>query len=76
MNKVHEAALEVAILQNLHHEGVIQLHDIIRNNKYIGLILELCPYGDVFQLMRSVNRHLDLAIKKKKIMIYYLAQIL
>lgn len=26
--------------------------------------------------MRSVNRHLDLAIKKKKIMIYYLAQIL
>lgn len=76
MNKAHEVDIEIAILTHLKHDGVVQLHEVIRNQKYIGLILELCPYGDVFQLMRSVNKHLDLAIKKKKIMIYYLAQIL
>jgi len=38
--------------------------------------MELCPYGDVFQLMKVVNRQFELAFKKRKIMVYYLAQIL
>jgi 3-phosphoinositide dependent protein kinase-1 len=75
MQKAHEAALEVMILQKLNHPGIIKLHDFIRNQRYIGLVMELCPHGDVFTLMRNVNKKLDLALKKRKIMIYYLAQI-
>jgi serine/threonine protein kinase len=39
-------------------------------------VLELCPHGDIFTLMKNVNKKLELAKKKRKIMIYYLAQIL
>lgn len=39
-------------------------------------MLELCPHGDIFTLMKNVNKKLELAKKKRKIMTYYLAQIL
>lgn len=38
--------------------------------------MELCPYGDLFHLMKTINKSLELLKKKKKIMVYYLAQIL
>ena len=38
--------------------------------------MEICPFGDFFWLMSSISRQLELALKKRKIMIYYLAQIL
>lgn len=76
MNKVHESALEILILQKLKHPAIIRLHDVVKCSKYVGLVLDLCPYGDVFRLMRIINKKLDLAFKKRKIMIYYLAQIL
>jgi serine/threonine protein kinase len=38
--------------------------------------MELCPYGDLFHLMKAINKSVELLKKKKKIMVYYLAQIL
>ena len=38
--------------------------------------MELCPYGDIFKLMRTINKNMGLSIKKRKIMVHYLAQIL
>ena len=75
MNKLHEAAVEELILNNVKHPGIIQLWEVIQHKRYIGFVLEICPYGDVFGLMRTINKHFELAKKKKKIMVYYLAQI-
>ena len=55
---------------------MIALEEVIMAPKYIGMVLELCPYGDFFKLMNVINRHFELAMKKRKIVIYYLAQIL
>ena len=40
------------------------------------MVMELCPFGDFFKLMGTINKHFELAMKKRKITIYYLAQIL
>ena len=76
MQKAHEAAIEEVILKKLKHQGIVRLQEVIYAPKYIGMVLELCPFGDFFKLMGTINRHLELAMKKRKIVIYYLAQVL
>jgi serine/threonine protein kinase len=76
MRKTHEASIEVLILKRLDHPGVIKMFDVIQTPKYIGIVLELCPFGDIFGLMITINKQFELAFKKRKIMVYYLAQIL
>jgi len=73
---MHEAVMEVLILKKLSHPGIIKMYNTIRKDNYICLVLELCPYGDLYMLMKSVNKKMELAQKKRKIMVYYLAQIL
>lgn len=58
------------------HPGVIRLSEVVQNATYIGLVIELCPFGDIFELMKTINKKFELAFKKRKIMVYYLAQIL
>jgi len=76
MQKAHEAAIEEVILKRLSHHGVVKLQEVIYAPKYIGMVMELCPFGDFFKLMGTINRHFELAMKKRKIMVYYLAQVL
>ena len=38
--------------------------------------MELCPYGDLFQLMKTISKSIELLKKKKKIIVYYLTQII
>lgn len=38
--------------------------------------MELCPFGDLFQLMKTIAKSIELLQKKRRIMVYYLAQIL
>ena len=76
MKKTHEAAIEELILKKLKHPGIVYMEEVIIAPKYIGMVMELCPYGDFFKLMGTINRHFELAMKKRKIIIYYLAQIL
>lgn len=52
------------------------MQEVIHRSDYIGIIMEYCPYGDMFGLMKMINHNLSLAKKKKQIMIYYLSQIL
>lgn len=40
---------EIRIIQQLHHHGVVQLYDLIKDNKYYYIIMELCPGGDLFK---------------------------
>lgn len=76
LKKMHEAIIEIIVLKKLSHPGVIKIFEIIHRESYIGIVLELCPFGDLFNLMKAINKKIDLAKKKRKIMIYYLAQIL
>lgn len=76
MKKTHEAANEELILRKVNHPGIVKLYEVLQTPKYIGLVMELCPFGDIFRLMSIINRHFELAVKKRKIMVYYLAQIL
>lgn len=39
-------------------------------------MLELCPFNDLFNLMKTINKSIELLKKKKRIMVYYLAQVL
>lgn len=52
------------------------MFEVVQTPKYIGLVLELCPFGDIFKLMKTINKKFELAFKKRKIMVYYLSQIL
>lgn len=74
--KVHEAIIESIVLSKLSHPGIIKITEAIYRSDYIGLILEYCPYGDIFSLMKRVNHSVSLAKKKRNIMVYYLSQIL
>jgi serine/threonine protein kinase len=76
MRKTHEAAVEHLLLRKLHHPGIIRLREVVQAPQYIGLVIELCPFGDIFSLMRCINRQIELAVKKRAILTYYLAQIL
>jgi serine/threonine protein kinase len=55
---MHEAVMEVLVLKKLSHPGIIKFYHSIRKDNYIGLLLELCPYGDVYMLIKNVNRNI------------------
>ena len=73
---MHEVLIEISVLQHVSHPGVIGFHDKLQRPNYIGLLLEYCPYGDLFKVMKQVNLNLELMNRKRDIVIYYLAQIL
>lgn len=73
---MHEVAIETIILKKLVHPGVIRMIKVLEKENYIGIVMELCPYGDLFQLMKTMNKNIELTKKKKKLVVYYLAQIL
>lgn len=66
----------MCILQKLTHPGIIHFHNKLQRPNYIGLLLEFCPYGDLFTLMRSINKNIELTNRKREITVYYLAQII
>jgi 3-phosphoinositide dependent protein kinase-1 len=39
-------------------------------------VLEYCPFGDLFGVFKKVTKNMELALKKKEIAHYYLAQVL
>jgi serine/threonine protein kinase len=76
MKKMHEVIIEIIILKKLAHPGIIRMYNVLERENYIGIVLELCPYNDLFNLMKTISKSIELLKKKKKIMVYYLAQIL
>lgn len=76
LRKMHEVVIEVIVLRKLAHPGIIRMHEVIERDNYFGLVLELCPFHDLFNLMKTINKSIELLKKKKRIMVYYLAQVL
>ena len=76
LKKMHEVMVEVIILKKLVHPGIIKIFEVFEHANYIGIVMELCPYGDLFQLMKTISKSIELLKKKKKIIVYYLTQII
>lgn len=76
LRKMHEVVIEVIVLRKLVHPGIIRMHEVIERDNYFGIVLELCPFNDLFNLMKTINKSIELLKKKKRIMVYYLAQVL
>lgn len=73
---MYEVLIEICILQKLSHPGIIRLYQKIQMPSYIGLVLDYCPHGDMFNLMRNINKNIELINKKQEITVFYLAQII
>ncbi|KAH0788942.1 CAMK family protein kinase [Histomonas meleagridis] len=61
---------EVRVLQKVQHEGVVELYDILKDDTYYYLIMELCPNGELYDYIIQNKRLTELETK------YYLRQIL
>jgi protein-serine/threonine kinase len=75
-HKLHESVIEGFVLRKLDHPGIIKYFETIEVGDYICHIEEYCPFGDLFGVMKKVNKSMDLVTKRKEIAKYYLAQVL
>ena len=49
---------EVENLKGLRHSNIIQLHDVFQTKRFICIVMEYAPAGDLFELIRSQVRFL------------------
>jgi len=57
LSDVERVAWEIHILKVIKHPNLIQLYEIIESSKYLYLIMEYCPGGELF----------DMIVKKKRL---------
>ena len=63
--KLHEAVIEGFVLSRMNHPGVVKYYQTIETKQYICQVIEYCQYGDLFGVLKKVNRNIDLVEKKK-----------
>lgn len=51
--KVMDFEQELRVMQSIHHENIVKIHDIVFHPQYIYVILEYCEYGDFFKLLET-----------------------
>lgn len=68
-NQTSHFETEIRIVQQLHHHGVVKLYDLIKDDQFFYIIMELCPGGDLFRYIVENQRLSELEAK------YYLKQI-
>src|SRR6476646_560345 len=62
VSHIHDAGLEkqlkreITVLRQLKHPNVVQLVEVLRNKKFVFLIMELVLGGDLFDLLASKHR--------------------
>ena len=76
VGKMHEVEVEIILLSKLKHPGIIELLEVLRWPEYVGLVMELGEFGDLFSLVNWVHSKVELQQKIHKIMRVYLAQAL
>jgi len=47
---------EIRIFQQIHHPGVVELHDILSDQNFFYLIIEFCPGGELFRYIVDQRR--------------------
>jgi 5'-AMP-activated protein kinase catalytic alpha subunit len=53
---VERFEIEIRIAQQMHHPGVVQLHDLLKDENNYYVIMEFCPNGELFQFIVDRNR--------------------
>jgi calcium-dependent protein kinase len=49
---------EIKILQTLDHPNIIKYYETFENNRYMYLVMEYCPGGELFDLIaKTVEKH-------------------
>ena len=47
---------EISIMRDYHHENIVQLFEHFSSTRYIYLVLELCPGGDLSKYIKKCSR--------------------
>lgn len=51
LGKIHEVNTEISLLKRLKHPGVIGVVEVLRWANYVGLVMELGGFGDLFSFI-------------------------
>ncbi|OHS94605.1 CAMK family protein kinase [Tritrichomonas foetus] len=62
-NQTSHFETEIRIVQQLHHPGVVQLYDLIKDDRFYYIIMELCQMGELYQYIIENNRLSELEAK-------------
>ncbi len=50
---------EILILRRLNHFHTVKLKRVIVTQKYLGIVMEYCPRGDMYELVRRTSNGFD-----------------
>lgn len=50
---------EILILRRLNHFHTVKLKRVIVTQKYLGIVMEYCPRGDMYELVRRTTNGFD-----------------
>ena len=52
-NKIEDIKKEVKILHSLDHPNIVKYYETYDDKKYIYLVMEYCPNGELFDLIAT-----------------------
>ena len=52
-NKIEDIKKEVKILHSLDHPNIVKYYETYDDKKYIYLVMEYCPKGELFDLIAT-----------------------
>lgn len=55
-NLEHRFECEIRVHQQMHHPGIVNLIDILRDDNFYYVFLEFCPHGELFQYIVDKGR--------------------
>ncbi|KAJ3368490.1 Checkpoint kinase 2 [Allomyces arbusculus] len=70
-NNGHEELAEIRILMNLKHPNIVQVHQVLRTERYIYMFLQLVEGGELFDYL---SEHLSVPETECKFWMYQLFQ--
>ncbi|KNE58708.1 CAMK/RAD53 protein kinase [Allomyces macrogynus ATCC 38327] len=70
-NNGHEELAEIRILMNLKHPNIVQVHQVLRTERYIYMFLQLVEGGELFDYL---SEHLSIPETECKFWMYQLFQ--
>lgn len=56
VSDIERVSREIHILKQIRHPNIIQLYEIIETKKYLFLVMEYCPNGELFDYIVKRQR--------------------
>jgi 5'-AMP-activated protein kinase catalytic alpha subunit len=57
VSDIERVSREIHILKMMRHPNIIQLYEIIESQKYLFLVMEYCPNGELFDYIVKKERY-------------------